>query len=216
MQRLTWSDRKFTSTRRISTRLFGSTARRFFGSGSSGSISSPIAPPSSSSPNSNVSSSNSTAQGAISQGAAGAGSTQGSLPPHRRLAEFATILGDYKLATAVWDVLRKDSPTYSPDNNGARTRALSNGSDILPLIVAPGPAVNQHALAALSALGGGAGVGGVGAAAQLRALVYAVRWEVGVSGFHGPGARVEGERWLAWAAGGVSVSFVLHFSFAST
>lgn len=72
--------------------------------------------------------------------------------------------------------------------------------------------MNQHALAALSALGAGAGVGGVGAAAQLRALVYAVRWEVGVNDFHGTRARVEGERWLAWAAGGVSSSSSVCFA----
>lgn len=27
----------------------------------------------------------------------------------RRLAEFATVLGDYKLAMSVWETLRKDS-----------------------------------------------------------------------------------------------------------
>jgi hypothetical protein len=34
-----------------------------------------------------------------------------SVPPpsqQRRLAEFATILGDYKLAITVWEALRKD------------------------------------------------------------------------------------------------------------
>lgn len=28
---------------------------------------------------------------------------------HRRLAEFATILGDFKLAISIWETLRKES-----------------------------------------------------------------------------------------------------------
>ena len=32
----------------------------------------------------------------------------GSVNQQRRLAEFATILGDYKLAISVWETLRKD------------------------------------------------------------------------------------------------------------
>jgi len=115
------------------------------------------------------------------------------LPPHRRLAEFATILGDYKLATAVWDVLRKEMP---PPSYGC---ALPNGSDILPLVLAGGPALSQHANAALAALDVS---GSPGAVAQVRALVYAVRWEIGVNDFHTQ--RCDGERWLASAAGTVS------------
>jgi hypothetical protein len=176
---------QFTNTRRISTRIFGSTARRFFGSAS---VSSPAVTPSplGSPPVTSPATSASPAP-------FGSGSQIGSLPPHRRLAEFTTILGDYKLATAVWDVLRKET---LPSPYG---RALSDGSDVLPLVLAGGPALSQHANAALAALGVS---GSSGAAAQVRALVYAVRWEVGVNDFHTE--RSDGERWLASAAGTVS------------
>lgn len=190
---------QFTNTRRISTRIFGSTARRLFGGG--GSISSPISSPTSTSP----------APSPLSGGAPSSSTspinnpaTSGSLPPHRRLAEFTTVLGDYKLATTIWDVLRKENIVYSPSG-----RAYSNGSDVLPLLIASGPAVTANAVTALGYLGFAGGGGGNGAAAQLRALAYAVRWEVGVSGFHSEESRggVEGERWLVAAAG--TVSFVL-------
>lgn len=52
-------------------------------------------------------------------------------PQNRRLAEFATFLGDYKLAMTVWDSLRKEG------KGGAVGRRLSyllmtpNGSDLL-------------------------------------------------------------------------------------
>lgn len=175
---------QFTNTRRISTRIFGSTARRFFGSSS---ISLPAtAPPTSSTQNASPTTS-------APPSPFGSTSQVGSLPPHRRLAEFATILGDYKLATAVWDVLRKEMP---PPSYG---RALPNGSDILPLVLAGGPALSQHANAALAALDVS---GSPGAVAQVRALVYAVRWEIGVNDFHTQ--RCDGERWLASAAGTVS------------
>ena len=37
------------------------------------------------------------------------GAIGGSVTQQRRLAEFATILGDYKLAITVWETLRKES-----------------------------------------------------------------------------------------------------------
>lgn len=61
--------------------------------------------------------------------------------------------------------------------------------------------MGMHANASLAPLGVTASTG-AGAAAQLRALVYAVRWEVGVNDFHSD--RIDGERWLALAAGTVS------------
>jgi hypothetical protein len=96
----------------------------------------------------------------------------------------------------------------------------STGADVLPLILAPGVALGAHAFAALAALGldpsgatlrpsatsaGFAEEGseamyvGPGAAAQMRALVYAVRWDSGIAEFES--SKVDGERWLAGAAG---------------
>ncbi|QRV90829.1 ER-Golgi trafficking TRAPP I complex 85 kDa subunit [Ceratobasidium sp. AG-Ba] len=54
----------------------------------------------------------------------------------RRLAEFATFLGDLKLATSVFDTLRKDTSNAS-------------ASDILPLLLAPSKSLGSHALNAL-------------------------------------------------------------------
>lgn len=104
-------------------------------------------------------------------------------PQQRRLAEFATVLGDLKTAIPVWDAVRKDA---------------KGGSDVLPLLLAPGPASAahaQHALATLAAPGTE-----LSAAAQVRGLAYAVRWAIGLppSDFLGPA--LDGERWLVWAA----------------
>ncbi|KAF8308866.1 hypothetical protein DL93DRAFT_2170750 [Clavulina sp. PMI_390] len=212
-----WNE-AFANTRRISTRLFGSTARRLFGN--SGSISSTPTPTSSASPSPAFGSSAPLPTSPRSPTSPSAALPTPSLPPHRRLAEFATLLGDYKLASAVFDVLRKEQPvwTYPPNPNYlGRGRVLSSGADVLPLILSSAStATGGYAQAALQALGfGGApliGEGGVmlggGAAAQVRALAYAVRWEVGVGDFHSPppndglgGRGIEGERWLALAAG---------------
>jgi len=38
-----------------------------------------------------------------------ANTSQSAAPQQRRLAEFATILGDIKLAISVWETLRKDN-----------------------------------------------------------------------------------------------------------
>ncbi|KAG8910809.1 hypothetical protein FRC00_007502 [Tulasnella sp. 408] len=107
--------------------------------------------------------------------------------PQRRLAEFATLLGDYKLAVPLWESIRKEG---------------KGGSDILPMILAPSLTLEAHAAYALAPLTTGTALGGredvpVGASAQLKALIYASRWEVGVQDI----LELGGEKWLVWAAG---------------
>lgn len=112
------------------------------------------------------------------------------LSPQRRLAEFATFLGDFKFAVPIWESIRKEG---------------KGGSDILPMLLAPSLTLEAHAAYALAPLTTGSALGGregvrVGAAAQLKALTYAIRWEQGV----GEIGRMGGEKWLVWAAGSVS------------
>ena len=92
---------QFASTRRLPSRLFSST-RRLFGSGAA----SPALPhPPTSSVSPVMPATRSGSHSSISSISAG-----GHPPPsqQRRLAEFATILGDLKLAVSVWDALKKD------------------------------------------------------------------------------------------------------------
>ncbi|KAF8273905.1 ER-golgi trafficking TRAPP I complex 85 kDa subunit-domain-containing protein [Lactarius quietus] len=159
-----WNE-NFTSTRRLPSRLFSST-RRLFGSGTS----SPVPVQTTPSPISSGSISSITAV------------FPGGDPPsqQRRLAEFATILGDLKLATSVWEVLRKDG---------------KSGSEVLPLLLTPSPAVTfhvSHALSTITSFGTEAS-----ATVQLRALTYAIRWEGSPHFLTSPS---EGDRWLVWAA----------------
>ncbi|KAG6878643.1 hypothetical protein C0993_001166 [Termitomyces sp. T159_Od127] len=102
----------------------------------------------------------------------------------RRLAEFATILGDLKLAVTVWEALRKDG---------------QGGSDMLPMLSSPSPALPLHAANALSGMQ--LQVSDPRPHEQLTALKYAVRWEAGISTSDFLNSPVEGERWLVWAAG---------------
>ncbi|KAF9455059.1 hypothetical protein P691DRAFT_800071 [Macrolepiota fuliginosa MF-IS2] len=167
---LEWSE-AFTSNRRLPSRLFSST-RRLFGSPSS----TPIPTHNSSSsiaslPRSSTSSIN--------------GHNVPSPPSQqRRLAEFATILGDFKLAVTVWESLRKES---------------KGGSDILPILVSPSPALALHASNTLANIH--AGSQDLPPQAQFRALLYAVRWEAGIPLKDFLNDVLEGERWLVWAAG---------------
>ncbi|KAF8634497.1 hypothetical protein AX15_000933 [Amanita polypyramis BW_CC] len=167
---LEWNE-NFSSTRRLPSRLFSST-RRLFGSPSpspapthhtSSSISS-LPPKSSYSPSmgANIS------------------------PPsqQRRLAEFATILGDYKLAVTVWEALRKDD---------------KGGADILPILLSPSPAISIYVSNALSSIH--STTSELPPKAQLRALLHAVRWETGIPISDFLGDILGGERWLVWAAG---------------
>jgi hypothetical protein len=78
--------------------------------------------------------------------------------------------------------------------------------EVLPLLLAPSPALGAYVNHALSTLQTSAGP-----SSQLRALVYAVRWGTGIQGLED----LEGDRWLATAAGYVrlpftSDAFVMH------
>ncbi|KAG8936905.1 hypothetical protein FRC02_009995 [Tulasnella sp. 418] len=157
-----WNE-AYSSTRRLPSRLFSST-RRLFGS---------------SNPSSNTNSGFATpvASPTASVGSLpfGRDSVQ-PLAQQRRLAEFATFLGDYKLAVPLWESIRKEG---------------KGGSDILPLLLAPSLTLEAHAAYALSPL-----TTVPSASSQLRALKYAVRWEQGVLDF----VNLRGEKWLVWAA----------------
>lgn len=147
-----WNE-AYVATRRLPSRLFSTTRRLFGTSGSS-----TPAPSSPSSP---------TPSTAVQQ---------------RRLAEFATFLGDIKLATSVFDTLRKDTSNTS-------------ASDVLPLLLTPAKTLESHAI---NALIGARFVGkDPSPSSQLRALKYAVRWERGIKELN----TIGGDQWLVWAAG---------------
>ncbi|KAG8986225.1 hypothetical protein FRB93_005483 [Tulasnella sp. JGI-2019a] len=167
---LEWNE-TYSSSRRLPSRLFSST-RRLFGS-SAPSAASSSAPSTPTSPHGNGSNPFSNHPEALSQ--------------HRRLAEFSTFLGDVKFAVPLWETIRKEG---------------KGGSDVLPMLLAPSLTLEAHAAYALAPVTTGAALGGkegvsVGAAAQLRALAYAIRWERAVQDILSLG----GEKWLVWAAG---------------
>ncbi|KAF9527818.1 ER-golgi trafficking TRAPP I complex 85 kDa subunit-domain-containing protein [Crepidotus variabilis] len=183
---LEWNE-NFSSTRRLPSRLFSST-RRLFGSPST----TPVAlTPSGTPPTRTVTlppmNGGAGGFGSVLPGGAGGNWTGGGGPPsqQRRLAEFATILGDFKLAVMVWEALRKES---------------KGGSDILPLLLSPSPLLKQHAHASLISIHPSMTMMDLPPAAQLRAMVYAVRWEAGIKTQDLVREDVEGERWLVWAA----------------
>lgn len=136
----------------------------------------------------------------------------GSVNQQRRLAEFATILGDYKLAISVWEALRKEarggSVRVSHQNTLHRCSDLKRWlQDVLPLLSAPSPALALHADHAIATLTGPqprqTTPFEVPALAQYRALMYAARWETGIDRQDFLGPVLEGERWLVKAASSV-------------
>jgi hypothetical protein len=173
-----WNE-TYSSSRRLPSRLF-STTRRLFGSQAPSPAATP-GPPGASTPIRGHTTSNSVS----SLAAAVPGPSQ-----QRRLAEFATILGDLKVATAVWETLRKDG---------------KGGSDILPMLLAPSPALQLHASFALSSTGLDTSPD-PSASAQLRSLIYAARWDVGIPSHEFVSEELGGDRWLVWAAGNVHFS----------
>ncbi|KAI1793952.1 ER-golgi trafficking TRAPP I complex 85 kDa subunit-domain-containing protein [Ganoderma leucocontextum] len=186
-----WNE-SFSSSRRLPSRLFSST-RRLFGAPAAA-ASSPVTPTHGST--SSVSSMNSrythgpnSSVSSITSVTSISNMGPGNVNQQRRLAEFATILGDYKLAISVWEALRKEA---------------RGGSDVLPLLSAPSPALPLHADHAIVTLTGPqprqTTPFEVPALAQYRALVYAARWETGIDRQDFLSPLLEGERWLIKAA----------------
>ncbi|KAI0800868.1 ER-golgi trafficking TRAPP I complex 85 kDa subunit-domain-containing protein [Fomes fomentarius] len=190
-----WNE-NYSSSRRLPSRLFSSTRRLF---GATSTASSPATPthgtnPSISSTNSRFTHGPNNSVSSITSVTSISTMGGGSVTQQRRLAEFATILGDYKLAISVWETLRKEG---------------RGGSDILPLLSAPSPALALHADHALATLTGPQPrqptTFEAPAHAQYRALVYAMRWETGIERQEFLGPVLEGERWLVKAASSVRV-----------
>ena len=77
--------------------------------------------------------------------------------------------------------------------------------DILPLLLTPSLSIPLHASHALSTIR--PSNSDFPPYAQLRALTYAVRWELGIPSTDFLGDVLEGERWLVWAAGNVCAAF---------
>jgi hypothetical protein len=74
---------------------------------------------------------------------------------------------------------------------------------MLPLLSAPSPALHLHASNALAVLH--PPTEELPPHVQLRALLYCTRWEAGIDPRDLLSDALEGERWLVWAAGNVSL-----------
>jgi hypothetical protein len=75
--------------------------------------------------------------------------------------------------------------------------------DILPFLLTPAPTIQLHVSTALSNIH--PSTSDPPAHAQLRAVLYAVRWEIGIAPKDFSDSILEGEKWLVWAAGKVCV-----------
>ncbi len=110
LSRLSLNKSQYSSSRRLPSRLFSSTRRLF---GATSTASSPATPthgtnPSISSTNSRFTHGPNNSVSSITSVTSISTLGGGSVTQQRRLAEFATILGDYKLAISVWETLRKE------------------------------------------------------------------------------------------------------------
>lgn len=76
------------------------------------------------------------------------------------------------------------------------------------MLLSPSPALQLHAQNALASIHPPSPE--LPAHAQLLALIYAVRWEVGITSSEFLSSLLEGERWLVWAAGNVRRVLRLH------
>jgi len=75
------------------------------------------------------------------------------------------------------------------------------------MLLSPSPAVPLHAQAALTTIH--PNMADLPPLAQIRALMYAVRWEAGISTQDFISSTLEGERWLVWAASNVCLISLL-------
>ena len=131
--------------------------------------------------------------------------------PQRRLAEFATILGDFKLAVTVWESMRKEGrggsvgirilSIYLEFTDRLFDISFQLAQDILPLLLTPAPTIQLHVSTDLSNIH--PSDSDPPAHAQLRAVLHAVRWEAGIAPKDFTGSILEGEKWLVWAGGKV-------------
>ena len=78
------------------------------------------------------------------------------------------------------------------------------------MLLAPSQALQLHAMNAVSGLF--AGHNEPPASVQVRCLAYAARWSLGISSNDFLSDVMEGDRWLTWAAGNVSIILPVHRS----
>jgi hypothetical protein len=75
------------------------------------------------------------------------------------------------------------------------------------MLLSPSPTVPLHAQSALTTIH--PNMADLPPLAQIRALMYAVRWEAGIATQDFLSSTLEGERWLVWAASNVCFIFFL-------